>query len=54
MGIGLLLGMGIPLCADPTFTGRQAFMGGNGLCVHAFLFYYLHDDATSPSFSWKA
>ncbi len=34
--------MEILLCADPTFLGRQAFVGGNGLCVHALLCYHLH------------
>jgi hypothetical protein len=41
MGKGLV-GMGILQCADPTFLVRQAFMGGNGLYVHAFLCPHLH------------
>jgi hypothetical protein len=34
--------IGILLCADPAFLGRQAFVDGNGSCVHAFLCYYLY------------
>jgi hypothetical protein len=41
MGNGLE-GMEILQCADPAFLARQAFMGGNGLYVHASLCFQLH------------
>ena len=52
MGKGLV-SMVFLLSTDATFLVRQAFMGGNGLCVHAFLYYHLGIDVTSHSFSSK-